>query len=75
MLVHVSCNIGEILLVAYSLSNVVPRTTFLLFFVIPMPAIAVVLGVAGYDFYQAFTLKVRNIKHHIMRMLIGSFIE
>ncbi|KAI7875195.1 rhomboid-domain-containing protein [Lichtheimia hyalospora FSU 10163] len=34
-----------------------PRTTFLLFFVIPMPAIAVVLGVAGYDFYQAFTLK------------------
>lgn len=41
---------------------IVPRTTFLLFFIIPMPAIAVVLGVAGYDFYQAFTLKVRNIE-------------
>lgn len=38
-----------------------------------MPAIAVVLGVAGYDFYQAFTLKVRDIKYQIifMRMLIG----
>ncbi|KAI8142899.1 hypothetical protein BJV82DRAFT_612667 [Fennellomyces sp. T-0311] len=34
-----------------------PRTTFLLFFIIPMPAIALVGGVAAYDIYQAYTLK------------------
>ncbi|KAI9248543.1 hypothetical protein BDA99DRAFT_229095 [Phascolomyces articulosus] len=36
-----------------------PRATFLLFFIIPMPAIGVVAGLAAYDIYQAYTLKVK----------------
>jgi hypothetical protein len=35
-----------------------PRATFLVFFVIPMPAIAVVGLFAAYDIYKASTLEV-----------------
>lgn len=41
----------------------VPRATFLVFFVIPMPAIAVVGLFASYDIYKASTLNVSSLFH------------
>lgn len=40
-----------------------PRATFLVFFIVPMPAIAVVGLFAAYDIYQASTLEVRHLQH------------
>lgn len=37
---------------------IVPRATFLVFFVVPMPAIAVVGLFAAYDIYKASTVTV-----------------
>lgn len=37
---------------------IVPRATFLVFFIVPMPAIAVVGLFAAYDIYKASTLNV-----------------
>lgn len=41
-----------------SIIMIVPRATFLVFFIVPMPAIAVVGLFAAYDIYKASTLNV-----------------
>lgn len=38
--------------------RIVPQTRFLLFFVIPMPALSVIGAVALYDLYNAYTQRV-----------------
>jgi hypothetical protein len=37
-----------------------PNARFLLFFVVPMPAWACIGGIACFDVYNAFTLRVRH---------------
>jgi hypothetical protein len=46
---------------AYCPIFVVPKATFLVFFIVPMPAIAVVGLFAAYDIYKASTVTVRYI--------------
>lgn len=50
----------------------VPRSTFLVFFVIPLPAIAVVGLFAAYDIYNATRVKVSETGSRVTQLLIHS---